>query len=548
MESQNKGLQSADYLAVLRRRRRLIAGVFLPVVTAGLVFAIGLPDVYRSTAVIGVEEAKIAGYISSADRTRSYVDKYVESLSDNVLSGQRIQAFLAEAQPYPELAGEPGRAAALVREGVKVDMVKTRILDPNSGREREVISAFSVSFDAADPAVARDGAAWFSKAYFDANRENRQRREQGAAGFLGTEAERYKTQIAALEKDLAEFKARNFGNLPELNDVNMNMMDRAERDLEGVELQLRTLRQDRIFLAQQLAQALAASPEQNRIPQLEAEYQRKAETYDEAHPDMISLRQQIDSLKNSASGGMSLQAQLQAQQSALAQALQRYSPDHPDVRRIQRRIDNLSARIASGESAVDNPASRTPAAIQLQTQISAIDTQVAALQARSAELRGKLGSLEMRLQSSPEAEREYQKINRELGIAREKYEELLKRQMDADVAAAAIAGGAADEFQLVQSAAIPSRPVSPRRAVIALVGLLLGAILALGAAVMAEALDPRVRGSRDVREILGVAPLAMVPQIITDELAGARKRLAIGYVGAMVVLGAIGITVLRVLA
>lgn len=547
MESKSSSLQSADYVAVLRRRRRLIASVFLPVFTAGLVFALGLPDVYRSTAVIGVEEAKIAGYLSTADSGRSYVDKYVASLSDRVLSKERIGKFLAEAQPYTE-AADPGKAAARVRKDLSVDMVKTRILDPNSGREREVISAFSVSFDSSDAEKARDGAVWFTQAYFDANRENRQRREQGAAGFLGGEADKYRETIAQLEKQLAEFKQRNLGNLPELNDVNMNMMDRAERDLENVELQLRTLRQDRVFLAQQLSQALATSPESNRIPQLEAEYQRKAETYDESHPDMISLRQQIDSLKSSGGGGMSLQAQLQSQESALAQALLRYSADHPDVRRIQRRIANLEARISSGESAVDNPSSRSPAAIQLQTQINAVDTQIGALQGRSIEVRGKVGTLEQRLESTPQAEREFQKIDRELGLARNKYEELLKRQMDADVAAAAIAVGAADEFQLVQTAAVPGRPVKPQRFAIGAVGLLLGLILALGAAIMAEALDPRVRGSRDVREILGVTPLAMVPEILTEEIGRARKRLAFGYLGAMAGLGVVGIAALRLFA
>jgi hypothetical protein len=90
--------------------------------------------------------------------------------------------------------------------------------------------------------------------------------------------------------------------------------------------------------------------------------------------------------------------------------------------------------------------------------------------------------------------------------------------------------------------------VKPQRFAIGAVGLLLGLILALGAAIMAEALDPRVRGSRDVREILGVTPLAMVPEIITEEIGRARKRLAFGYLGAMAGLGVVGIAALRLFA
>ena len=49
--------------------------------------------------------------------------------------------------------------------------------------------------------------------------------------------------------------------------------------------------------------------------------------------------------------------------------------------------------------------------------------------------------LEGRISAAPEVERHYQNVTRDLAGARAKYEELLKRQMDAEVNEAAIAGG-----------------------------------------------------------------------------------------------------------
>ena len=59
-----------------------------------------------------------------------------------------------------------------------------------------------------------------------------------------------------------------------------------------------------------------------------------------------------------------------------------------------------------------------------------------------------------------------------------------------------------------------------------LVGFVLAAIVALSAAVVAEALDPSVRGTRDIRDILAVSPLVSVP-VISNSIAtqAHRKRL-----------------------
>jgi uncharacterized protein involved in exopolysaccharide biosynthesis len=208
-----------------------------------------------------------------------------------------------------------------------------------------------------------------------------------------------------------------------------------------------------------------------------------------------------------------LQQQLDAQRAVLAEARQRYSADHPDVKRIQRSIETLQARIAAGEGGGTSSSPTTPAAMQLQTQVNAIDTQIAGLQARSAELSGKLGGLEQQIATTPQVEREYQNVTRDLTIARAKYEELLNRQMDAEVTRAAIAGGRADEFRTVQPPMLPNEPAKPQRAVIAVVGMILAIILALTVTVAREALDQTVRGGRDVRDLLAVAPLVAIPSI-----------------------------------
>ena len=102
-------------------------------------------------------------------------------------------------------------------------------------------------------------------------------------------------------------------------------------------------------------------------------------------------------------------------------------------------------------------------AMQVQTQLNATDSQLGALQARATELRAKMTVLESRMTTAPEVEREYQIVNRDLASARAKYDELLKRQMDAEVSEAAIAGGTADKFRVASSPNVPEKPAKPQR-------------------------------------------------------------------------------------
>ena len=73
-------------------------------------------------------------------------------------------------------------------------------------------------------------------------------------------------------------------------------------------------------------------------------------------------------------------------------------------------------------------------------------------------MRAKLTGLEKNVTAAPQVEREYANATRDLTIAREKYEQLLNRQMDAEVSEAAIVGGRADEFRLIQAPMLPATP------------------------------------------------------------------------------------------
>jgi succinoglycan biosynthesis transport protein ExoP len=518
----------SDYIAAIKRRRVLLASIGLPILAIALALAVGLPDIYVSTGLITFSDATVSGELPTdkerATREKSYMDQYVASLEESVMSPRSLVKLVKE---MPSLV-QPGDAIEDTLKDInrktRVETVKMPVLDPDSSREREIISAFTVQYGSRDPDTAQKVSTWLTNQFLGVSRANLLVRAKAAAQFYNVQAEQYRKDIADLESKLAVFKAKNFGNLPELTDLNLNLLDRTQRDLDDVGQQERALRQNKIFLEQQLEQARNAGTDEGMLQQLQAEYSKKLSTYDENHPDMIALRRQIDAIK--AGGGaidsLSLPAQLQAQKQILAQARQRYSEDHPDVKRIERQIKTLQTRIAAGEVNAGN-AVGSPAVVQLKTQINALDTQLAGLDRRSNELRTKLDEMERRVEQTPQTEREYKTLTRDLELAHTKYDEINKSMMDSELTSAAINSGRSDELSLVQAPAVPAKPAKPKRIAIAAIGVMLAILLSLTAVVVAESVDQTVRGSRDVRRVLDLSPLGVIPEI-QDAVTARRAR------------------------
>jgi succinoglycan biosynthesis transport protein ExoP len=537
----------SDYIAAIKRRRVLLASIGLPILAIALALALGLPDIYVSTGLITFSDATVSGELPTdkerATREKSYMDQYVASLSESVMSPPSLMKLIKQVPQVAAPDDTVEDTLKSVNRKTRVETVKMPVLDPDSSREREIISAFTVQYGSRDPELAQKVSSWLTNQFLAVSRANLQIRAKAAAQFYNVQAEQYRKDIAAAETKLAAFKAKNFGNLPELTDLNLNLLDRTQRDLDDVGQQERALRQNKIFLEQQLEQARNAGMDEGMLQQLQAEYSKKLATYDENHPDMIALRRQIDEMK--AGGGsvdsLSLPAQLQAQKQILAQVRQRYSEDHPDVKRIERQIKTLQTRIAAGETSAGNIVG-SPAVVQLKTQVNALDTQLAGLDRRSNELRTKLDEMEKRVEETPQTEREYKTLTRDLELAHTKYDEINKSMMDSELTSAAIASGRSDELSLVQAPSVPAKPGKPNRIAIGAIGVMLAILLSLTAVVVAESVDQTVRGSRDVRRVLDLSPLGVIPEI-QDAVQARRARWRMATLTVCVVVASTAIVV-----
>ena len=121
-----------DYVSIVRKRKRLLFLVGLPIVALGGLLALGLPDIYSSSGLIEIEGAEsvkqgfgsqngtLQDSIARESDEPLYADQYVQSLSTAVLSDKNLSLLLAKQPLYEDQAedrvGEdPGRRRGPIR-------------------------------------------------------------------------------------------------------------------------------------------------------------------------------------------------------------------------------------------------------------------------------------------------------------------------------------------------------------------------------------------------------------------------------------------------
>ena len=87
-----------EYFDILRKRRRLIFLVALPIIAIAAALAFLLPDVYRSEGNIEIEGAQASKNLiaRTSKDDDPYADQYVQSLSTEVLSTKNLKTLLAK--------------------------------------------------------------------------------------------------------------------------------------------------------------------------------------------------------------------------------------------------------------------------------------------------------------------------------------------------------------------------------------------------------------------------------------------------------------------
>lgn len=482
---ESTGKSPSEYLAILRRHKLQIIAVSVAMAAAAFTVAVALPPVYRSSAVILVQEQEVPPDLVRSTVT-SFADERIQVISQRVMTRAVLLPLIEKHDLYEKYRGRQSNDQIVerMRKDITLTTVDANVSDRSSGRRVNATIAFEISYDSPYPDRAQKVVAELVSLYLAENVKARQESVAETTTFLAEEADRMAKQIQEIEANLASFKRRYGGRTPDLWEVNRQLAERTGSELLSIEREISMLQDRKLSLEAQLQLIPPNSP----LP---------------------------------AAAGTQLlltpKERLRALEAEYAKSASVFGPDYPDMRRMRREIAALKEEVAAasddGRSVTSRP--DNPAFVALTTQLENTKREVIHMTTVREELRAKQRTYDEWLAQMPEIEREYNDLTRDYDNAKARYRDVKAKQMDAEVAQELEKERKAERFSVGEPASLPINPTKPKRLQLAMIGLVGALGSGIGLAWLRDAIDPSVKGPLELARITRLPMLTPIPYIET---------------------------------
>ncbi len=320
-------------------------------------------------------------------------------------------------------------------------------------------SAFELTFAHHEPRVAARVANRLPELFAQRALEMREEQAARVTRIFEDELAELSRNVTALEARIARFKVDHMGELPEQLEMNMRGLERVGALMQTKSEELRVAEARRLELARSRN---SADSEAGRLEAAEhglaQELVAARSTWTEDHPEVKRLRQELLFMRQRRKEAESLQW----------------------VERQER------ARVAS--------------------LISSIEQEIATLRKQSE-------AYQKRLESTPRQAHALGVLQRDYEVARTKYQSVVSRRVEAQLAQELELKNAEDLFHVVSPAGVPVLPARPDK----VTGLLIAFLVSLGLGVLSATLlemrDDSFRDGDQLKARLPLPVLAVVPNM-----------------------------------
>ncbi len=538
-----------DYLAIVRRRAKPMLATFLGLAGMALVVAVVLPPVYRSTATILIEEQEVPQDLVRSTIT-TYADQRIETIKQHVLSRATLWGIVEQYDLYRAIRKNMPTETVIERfvRDIRVEVINAKVVDKRTQTPTQATIAFTLSYDGESPEISQRVANELTTLFLNENLKTRERHAQETTAFLKQEADNLSHHLEELEAQIATVKQRAGGALPELTQLNMQLMNQADRELMDADREIRSLEERKSYLEGELATIkpntpiISASGERildagERVKALRAQYVSYTAYLSPEHPDVQKVKQEIEALERENGAGDTaeeIKKQLLAERATHAQLMKQFGSAHPDVIRSAAVMTRLEEALRLAPAAAARRKSQkpeNPAYISLQAQLASTVSSLDALKTTRAGIKGRVEEYARRLENTPQMEPEYLDLVRDRDTTAQKYQDIRSRLFEAQVSEGLEVQRKGERFSLVDPPELPEKPEKPNRPAIAFLGLLLAVAGGVGIGVATDSLDRSVRNADHLAQLTQAFPLAVIPYVRNSEDQRAmerRRRIVLG--------------------
>lgn len=497
---ENRDLTMDDYLAMVRRRLKVILIPALLAPLAGFLVSYAFPSKYNSQSLVLVEGQKVPDNYVQPVITADFTQR-LATMQQQVMAGNRLRPMIERlglAKP-----GEEGVVIQEIRTNMSVEPVITDITAAAPGSSSSSskkskgkkssgtpLPGFYVNYTSSSPRRAQQICTELTSLLLEENLRTRAQVAQGTTEFLGREVEDAKQALDDLDTKLAAFKRQYMGQLPEDAENNLRILMSFNTQLDATTQTLNRAQQDKSYTESLLAQQLAAwkSSQSSTNPQ-------------------------------------TLDQQLNALQAQLLQLQARYTNDHPDVIKTKADIAEVQKKLAeindaaakSTDTTQKANASEPPEIRQLRLQVHQYENVMAQAASDQKRLQNQIQLYQGRTAMSPSIEEQYKKLTREYDNAQNVYRDRLTKRSSSELAASMETQQQGEQMKILYPAGLPESPSFPNRPLFAGGGLGAGLVLGIAIAIWLEIRDKSIRTEKDAAVAMDLPLLVSVPWVSDEQ-------------------------------
>ncbi|HEY6217777.1 MAG TPA: GNVR domain-containing protein [Pyrinomonadaceae bacterium] len=503
MSAEFRQRKPSEYLKILQRRKWLLILPAIAITTAVSWVVYRLPDVYESSTLIVVRPSTLPKSVVTSE-TEDNLTRQLASIAQVVQSRSSLEPLVQKYDLYKSerLRGEPIESIIeMMRRDVNVKVNTTR---------NDITNGFNISYRYRDARIAQVITQELAGKYTSVQTQNQTSSGLAAKNFIDNQVAQAREALAAIDKQMLDFKNSKLGTLPTEVQPMLNQLTGLREEQKALMTEIGRLQDQRASAANQLAVLKKA---------YSTSIEDAAETLTDPKTTM------------GWSQLVSRRAQLQGELTSLKQ---QYKDIHPDViakqkevDEVQQQMDNMDKEWKEKIKEKQERLSKRPdlTANSVQAQIDMADNEIKRQQKALVDNQTAINTLVDRINKVPGVDVELSAIERDYQTKKAAYDELLGQQQKISLNTEAITQQQGEGIEVVDAANLPQKPVAPKRMMLSALGL--GAGLGLGLLLVGVFEGPRlltIQNSDDARHYTGLPVLLSVPELLTPQEARSVPR------------------------
>jgi uncharacterized protein involved in exopolysaccharide biosynthesis len=455
------------YVSLVLRRLPLLIALVLTTTTAGILYSVSLPAVYRAEARLLIENPQIPDNLAASTLVSS-ADEILLAIQQRILTRDNILS-IAERHDLFEEGEIPLTDAEILR------VVGDRIaiyMPENQGNTGVVI----VSFAASTPELSSTITNEIADQVLQWSTELRTEASGNTLEFFQQEVKRLTEELSQQNAAIIDFEQKNRDALPESLEFRRTRQASQQERLLQVDRELASLRDRR---------------------------DRLTELYDRTGQIVASGQDRTPE-----------QLRLEEARRELASALVTLTSANPRVRALQNEVAALEEVV---KSQLDATGGGQLSAFEVQ--MLDIDGQIKYLAEQKALLEKDLAALDASIAATPANSIRIAELKSNYETLRVQYEEAVASLSEARMGDRIVVTDRGQRITIIEKAVPPSVRAEPNRKRITIAAFGAGIILSGALLVLLEVLNQTVRRPSELTRLLGAAPFGTV-----GYLPGGRDR------------------------